>query len=317
MAKNILVLLPIEERHKVLLQQTAPEAEFIYTTYKAVEPEQVQKANIILGNAPVSMLEGSKKLEWIQLQSAGAAEYANNNVLPEGAILTNASGAYGLAISEYMLGVLLVIYKKLHLYRDNQAQGSWTKRGSVKAIKNSTALIVGAGDIGGEFAKRLKALGAYTIGVRRSDGQKPEYLDEVHFIEELDSLLPRADIVSLSLPETKQTQKIINERTLMLMKEDAVLINVGRGTAIDTEALCDAMEAGKLLGVALDVTEPEPLPRDHRLWKIEKAVITPHCSGGNSLRDIIDNILEISLSNLAAFLKGEKLSNVVDLNKGY
>lgn len=316
MALNILVILPVEEQHKSLFKQKAPEAEFTFTTYKALTHEQVQKANVIFGNVPASMIENSKNLQWIQLQSAGATDYVNG-VLPESAVLTNASGAYGLAISEYMLAVLLETYKKLHLYRDNQAEGNWRKRGSVKAIANSTALIIGAGDIGGEFGRKLKALGAYTIGVRRSKGEKPDYFDEMHLMEEIDELLPQADIVSLSLPDTKLTQKIINERTLKLMKEDVVLINVGRGTAIDTEALCDALEAGKLMGAALDVTDPEPLPKDHRLWKLENAIITPHCSGGNSLRDIIDNIMEISLKNLEAFMKGEKLENIVDTAKGY
>lgn len=316
MSLNILVLLPVEEQHKNLFKEKAPNAEITYTTYKSITPEQVQNANIIFGNPPASMIEKSKNLQWMQLQSAGATDYVNG-IMPDSAVLTNASGAYGLAISEYMLAVLLEIYKKLHLYRDNQFEGNWKKRGRVKAIVNSTALIVGAGDIGSEFAKKLKALGAYTIGVKRSDSQKPDYFDEMHLMNELDELLPKADIVSLSLPDTKFTQKIINEKTLKLMKEDAVLINVGRGTAIDTEALCDSLEAGKLMGAALDVTDPEPLPKDHRLWQLENVVITPHCSGGNSLQDIIDNIMEISLKNLEAFLKSEKLDNIVDVTKGY
>jgi Phosphoglycerate dehydrogenase and related dehydrogenases len=316
MSLNILIILPVDEHQKILFKQKAPDAEFTFTTYKELTREQVQKANIIFGNAPASMIENTKNLQWIQLQSAGATDYVNG-VLPDSVILTNASGAYGLAISEYMLAVLLEIYKKLHLYRDNQKCGTWAKRGRIKSISNSTALIIGAGDIGGEFAKKLKSLGAYTIGVRNSNGNKPDYFDKIHFMDELDELLPRADIVSLSLPDTKLTRKIINDRTLKLMKNDAVLINVGRGTAIDTEALCDTLQTGRLLGVALDVTDPEPLPNDHRLWRMENVVITPHCSGGNSLQDIIDNIMQISLSNLGAFLKGEKLNNIVDIAKGY
>lgn len=316
MTLNILVLLPVEQHHKNLFQQKAPNAEFTFTTYSKVTNDQVEKANIIFGNAPASMVKNSNNLQWLQLQSAGATDYVDG-VLPDSAILTNASGAYGLAISEYMLGVLLEIYKRLHLYRDNQLRGIWTKRGRVRSITNSTALIMGAGNIGGEFARKLKALGAYTIGVRHSNGQIPDYFDEMHFMDELDQLLPKADIVSLSLPDTKLTRKIINERTIKLMKDDAVLINVGRGTAVDTEALCNALEAGKLLGAALDVTDPEPLPNDHRLWQMENVVITPHCSGGNSLQDIIDNILEISLRNLEAFLNDKPLENIVDIEKGY
>jgi phosphoglycerate dehydrogenase-like enzyme len=315
--KNILVLVPVNENHKRILEEKAPDANFIYVDSKSVDSAQVQNADIIIGNPPANMIKGSQKLQWLQLQSAGVGEYGEDNVLPKGAVLTNASGAYGLAISEYMLGVLLELYKKLHLYRDNQAEGNWSYLGQVKSIYNSTALIVGLGDIGGEFAKRLKALGAYTIGIRRTDGNKPDYLDELHFMDKLEDLLPRVDIVALSLPGTKLTSKVINEKTLKLMKKDAVLINVGRGSSIDTDALCDALESGHLLGAALDVTDPEPLPKDHRLWRIKNALITPHVSGGFSLQETHDRIIRISANNLEAFLNNKSLENVVNLSAGY
>lgn len=317
MEKNILVLMPVNEKHKKLLEEKAPSANFVYAEGQPIDEAQVQNANIIIGNPPVSMIKDSKKLQWLQLQSAGVGEYAEKGALPEGALLTNASGAYGLAISEYMLAVLLEIYKKLHLYRDIQEDGNWCYQGQVKSIYNSTALVVGLGDIGGEFAKRLKALGAYTIGIRRKDVNKPEYLDELHLMDKFEELLPRADIVALSLPGTKLTSKIINEITLKLMKPDAVLINVGRGTTIDTDALCDALENGHLLGAALDVTDPEPLPKEHRLWKIKNAIITPHVSGGFSLQETHDRIIRISANNLEAFLDDRNLENIVDISAGY
>jgi phosphoglycerate dehydrogenase-like enzyme len=317
MGKNILVLVPVNEEHKELLEEKALSANFTYTDYKTVDAGQVQNANIIIGNPPVDMIKGSKNLEWLQLQSAGVGVFAKDNMLPDGAILTNASGAYDLAISEYMLGVLLEIYKKLHLYRDNQLESNWTDMGDVKAIYNSNALIVGAGSIGGEFAKKIKALGAYTIGIRHKDSNKPDYLDELHFMDKLEDLLPRADIVALSLPGTKLTNKIINQKTLKLMKKDAVLINIGRGSAVETDALCDALESGHLLGAALDVTDPEPLPKEHRLWKIRNAVITPHVSGGYSLQDTLEGIIRISANNLEAFLNGKSLVNVVNISEGY
>jgi len=176
-----------------------------------------------------------------------------------------------------MLSALLELYKKLHLYRDNQIESNWHYEGPVKAVYNSTALIVGLGNIDGEFAKRLKALGAYTIGIRRSDTNKPDYLDELHFMDKLETLLPCADIVALSLPSTKLTYKIINQKTLGLMKHDAVLINIGRGNAIDTDALCDALENGHILGAALDVTDPEPLPKDHKVVENKKCYYYSSC----------------------------------------
>ncbi|WP_202849491.1 NAD(P)-dependent oxidoreductase [Clostridium thermosuccinogenes] len=315
--KNILVLIPVNEEHKKLLEEKAPSANFTYASRKSLDKDQVQKADIIIGNPPVDMVKGSERLEWLQLESAGVGDYAKTDVLPERVLLTNASGAYGLAISEYMLGVLLELYKRLYLYRDNQKEGKWSYEGQVKAIYNSTALIVGVGDIGGEFAKRMKALGAYTIGIRRREAEKPDYLDELYLMDKLEELLPRADVVALSLPATKLTDKIINQETLKLMKQDAVLINVGRGNAIDTEALCDALESGHLFGAALDVTDPEPLPKDHRLWKIKNAIITPHVSGGYSLKETHERIVKISADNLEAFMNGRSLINVVDRAAGY
>lgn len=305
MLKNILVLIPVDENEKRILEEKAPGCNFTYARQKTLTTEMVQNANIIIGNPSVDRVKGSTNLEWLQLDSAGVGGFTNKGVLQDGVILTNMSGAYGLAISEYMLGVLLALFKKLHYYRDNQAESKWQYEGAVKAVHNSTALVVGLGDIGSEFAKRLKALGAYTIGIRRTNTDKPDYIDELYLMDSLESLLPKADIVALSLPATNLTNKIINKKTLGLMKKDSVLINVGRGTAIDTDALCDALEEGQLLGAAMDVTDPEPLPSDHRLWKIKSAIITPHVSGGYSLEETRKRIFNISAGNLEAFLNGK------------
>jgi phosphoglycerate dehydrogenase-like enzyme len=277
----------------------------------------VRNANIIIGSPPAEHIKESKNLEWLQLQRAGVTEFVKKGVLPDGVILTNASGAYGLAVSEYMLGVLLEMLKNLHIYRDKQMQADWSYAGRVQAIYRSTALIAGLGDIGGEFARRLHLLGAYTIGIRRRDTDKPEYLDELYLMDKFEEILPRADIIALSLPETSLTNKIINAGTLKLMKKNAVLINVGRGTAVDTEALCDALESGQIAGAALDVTDPEPLPSDHRLWKIKNAIITPHVSGGFSLPETFERIVRICADNLEAYMNGRRLSNVVDFSSGY
>lgn len=317
MKKNILVIFPVNEEHKKLLESKAPAADFEYARTKTLQLAQVQKAHIILGNPPVQWLKEASNLEWLQLRSAGVGEYGEERNLSPGVILTNASGAYGLGISEYMLGVVLGIYHNLHFYRDQQAEGKWSYIEGMKSIYGSVALIIGVGDIGGNFAAKLKALGAYTIGVRRKDADKPAYLDELHFMEELDELLPRADIVSLSVPATKLTQQIINRKTLALMKQDAVLVNVGRGSAVDTDALCDALEAGQLKGAALDVIDTEPLPPDHRIWKIKNAVITPHASGREGLPATHDNTVNICAQNLEAYMNGLPMINLVDRAAGY
>ena len=136
-------------------------------------------------------------------------------------------------------------------------------------------------------------------------------------LEDLDQLLPQADVVAVTLPGTEATRGLINKERLAKMKEGAVLLNVGRGFIVDTEALCDALESGHLSGAGVDVTDPEPLPSDHRLWKIPTAVITPHVSGFYHLRETHERIVEIFAENLEHFRNGEPLRNQVDFSTGY
>ena len=314
---NIVVLMPMDDEQKVQLMNAMPGGNFIFSSVKEINAATIADAHIIIGNPTIEMAKEARNLKWLQLNSAGADSFVKEGVLKEGVILTNATGAYGLAISEHMIGVLLEIFKKLHLYRDNQNNSLWKDEGEVKSIYGSTVLIIGLGDIGGEFAKRIKALGGYTIGVRRSDTNKPDYLDELYLMDKIDELLPRADVVALSLPNTKETYKMFSAEKFSKMKDGAVLLNVGRGTCIDTEALCDALESGKLMGSALDVTDPEPLPRDHRLWQIKNAVITPHISGDYHLKETHNRIVRIAIENLKAFAENKEMRNLVDFSTGY
>ncbi len=328
--KRALVTIPTGERHRNLLQQAAPGWEFRFRGTdtlvcapqealpgQPVTQEDVDWAQVILGNVPAAMLHGSPALEWLQTNSAGVEAYIQPGVLAGDTLLTNATGAYGLAIAEHMLGMLLELFKKLELYRDAQKSGAWQSQGAVKAVYGSTVLVLGMGDIGGEFAARCKALGARVIGVRRSPRPCPEYADEVHLLEDLDSLLPHADVVAITLPGTDATRGLMSRERLAKMKEGAVLLNVGRGFIVDTEALCDALERGHLSGAGVDVTDPEPLPPTHRLWNIPTAVVTPHISGFYHLRETHERIVGIFLENLRHFQAGEPLRNLVDFATGY
>ncbi|EHI97575.1 Phosphoglycerate dehydrogenase [Clostridium sp. DL-VIII] len=316
-ANKILILLPVNEKQKALIQSVSPNSIYLYDTYATVDKEAVQSAEIIIGNPPAEMLIGSPNLKWLQLNSAGTDAYIKEGVLKEGVMITNATGAYGLAISEHIIGVLLQLLKKLHLYSNNQKLHLWKDEGEVKSIYNSKILIIGLGDIGEEFAKRVKAFGAYTIGVRRSNTKKAEYIDELHLMDKIDDLLPTADVVMLSLPSTKETYKMFSKDRLKLMKKGAVLLNVGRGNVLDTDALCDLVESNHLLGAGLDVTDPEPLTKEHRIWDIENIIITPHISGGYHLPETFERIVRISAENLERFTKDQKLKNIVDFKTGY
>lgn len=279
--------------------------------------EDIAWADAILGNVQPELLKAAPHLKWLQTSSAGVEWYIKPGVLPQDAVLTNATGAYGLAISEHMLGMLLEILKKLELYRDAQRKESWGSQGNVRSVYGATVLVLGMGDIGGDFARLCKAMGAYVIGVRRTDTSVPDFAHEVHLTDELDGLLSRADVVAVTLPGTPATQGLISRERIAIMKPGAVILNVGRGSVIDTEALCDALESGYLGGAGLDVTDPEPLPRGHRLWQIPTAVVTPHVSGGYHLFETHERIVRIFAENLRRFLAGEPMRNVIDFATGY
>lgn len=314
---NILILLPINERQKKLIEGASPNSKYIYKTQTSVDKQTVQQADIIIGNPPAEMLIDSPNLKWLQLNSAGSDAYIKEGILNKGVFLTNATGAYGLAISEHIIGVLLQLFKKLHVYRNNQKLHLWKDEGEVKSIYSSKVLIVGLGNIGEEFAKRMKAFGAYTIGIRRSNNKKPDFIDELYLMDKIDELLPTVDVVALSLPSTRDTYKMFSMEKLKLMKKGSAILNVGRGNVIDTDALCDLVESGYLLGAGLDVTDPEPLPKDHRIWDIENIIITPHISGGYHIPETLEKIVQISATNLKNFINGEELTNIVDFSTGY
>lgn len=314
---NLLVTIPMDPQQRQALAAIAPEAEVVYTAAEAVTPDQAAQAEIILGNLPIPLLQYAKRLKWLQLNYAGSDNYAAPGVLPEGVILTNASGCYGLAISECMLAGILQLIKRLDQYQRNQAQHIWRNEGEVSSIEGSTTLVVGFGDIGSSFAQRMHALGSTVIGIRRNVTDKPDYISALYQMDALDRLLPLADFVSLSLPNSPQTQKIMGAKQFAEMKDSAILINVGRGSAVDTDALVAALNGGEIGGAVIDVVDQEPLPAEHPLWDAPHLVLTPHVTGNYNLPETLRRIVNLSLRNLTAYLNGQPMESVVDFKTGY
>ena len=177
-------------------------------------------AEIILGNIPVELVPKAKKLKFLQLDSAGSTEYTASGVLMPDTKLANATGAYGLAISEYMLAGVLMLRKKLHLYQKNMEQHLWKDEGEVLSIRDSVTLVVGLGDIGSQFAEKMHALGSEVIGVRKHKAARPDYIKEVCQQEDLDRLLPKADIVACCMPGTGETAGMFDLERMKKMKAD-------------------------------------------------------------------------------------------------
>ena len=315
--KTVLVLLPVREEHKQILERAGEGCRFVYERFKTVTEEQVQQAQIIIGCADPRQIHGSERLEWLQLHSAGADPYLVPGVLAPNTVLTNATGAYGKAVSEHALALTLMMQKKLYLYRDNQRKNSWHDEGKVSSPSSSTVLVMGLGDIGLSYARKMKALGATVIGVKRRQAVCPEGVDELVTTEQLDEVLPRADVVASFLPGNGQTRHIFNAERFGRMKPGAIFVNCGRGGAVDSEALLKALQEGPLASAAVEVTEIEPLPADSPLWQQENLMITPHVAGWLHLPEILDRVVEISAANLRAYLHGEMLRNVVDFATGY
>lgn len=320
MSKHILVCLPISAEQKTRIEAVQGFA-YRFTTPDTATVEDALWADAVLGNLPVPLIRQNDHLEWFQSNAAGPNNYLEPGVLPEECIVTNATGAYGLAISECMLAMWLSLLKELPTYRDNQREHRWAPTGhSVGSIAGSRVLCVGMGDIGSNFARRAYALGAEVVGVRRTvhpDTPCPDYCTRVVAQSELDAELPQADLVALSLPGTPETLHLFGAERLALCKPGAILLNVGRGTAVDGEALAAAVHSGRLSGAGLDVTDPEPLPPEHPLWAEPNVIITPHVTGGFSLPKTLDNIVDIFAHNLKRYAAGQPLDNQMDRRTQY
>ena len=315
--KHVLVLLPMNERRRQKLESAGKDCTFIYSTPAEATEKMLRCANVILGNVKASMLPAAEKLEWLQLESAGTDAYVKPGVLRPGVILTNATGAYGKAVAEHGFALTLMLQKKLHLYRDKQRSAQWQDLGMVSSLSDCTVAVVGLGDIGQAYARMVKAMGAYVIGVKRRASDKPDCVDELAMTKDLDSVLPRADVVFSVLPNTAETRGIYTLERFDRMKDTAIFVNCGRGSAVSSETLYQALSEGKIQAAAVDVTEIEPLPADSPLWGLDNLVITPHISGGDHLPETYERIADIAAANLLAYCAGGELENVVDFATGY
>ena len=169
------------------------------------------------------------------------------------------------------------------------------------------------GDIGKHFAWLAHALGAYVIGIKRTYSPCPEYVDELHLQEDTKGLLPKADAVVSFLPSSEENKGFFGKEFFDQMKPGSLFLNGGRGDTVSTEDLYQALKEGKLGGAALDVTDPEPLPKDHPLWDMPQVFLTPHVSGGYHLSVTLDNVVDICAGNLRRYLAGESLKNLVQV----
>lgn len=305
----ILNLLPVNEAEKNEFEAIAPEAVHVYAGRRTVTREQLEAATVILGWPRAEEMKYARSLQWFQSMWAGTEEY--EGMLPQGVCFTNSAGSNSRSVAEHMLASLLAVCRRLPTYRDSQKAHRWEDEGAMKTLLGATVLVLGAGHIGSEFAQMCRGLGAHTVGLKRTvRGEVPGF-DQVGTMEELEGWLPQADVVAMALPHTPETAGLMNGQRLERMKDDAILINAGRGSVLDQQALAKVMKQGKLWGAALDVIDPEPLPQDSPLWDIPNLLITPHVAGGMRLEITRQACIQQAQDNLRRFVAGEPLENQV------
>ena len=299
MSECILNLLPLHDGEREEFEAIAPEAVHIYARSSTVTQEQMAAATVIFGWPRPERMREALRLKWFQTMWAGSDEYAG--MLPEGVRFTSSSGSNSRSVAEHMLTGLLAVCRSLPAYAASQRAHIWKDEGPMKTVLGGTVLVVGAGHVGSSFAKLCQALVAGPV----------EGFDEVHTMDALDSLLPQADVVALVLPHSAQTAGLMNADRIARMKDDAILLSAGRGSVLDQDALVQAMKTGKLWGAALDVTDPEPLPKDSPLWDVPNLLLTPHVAGGMRLEITRRRCVEMAQENLQRYLAGEKLVNSI------
>ncbi|MFW6016723.1 MAG: NAD(P)-dependent oxidoreductase [bacterium] len=218
-----------------------------------------------------------KSLKYIQLTSAGLDRVPLDYIKKNGLKLFNAKGVYSVPMAEWVVLKILEIYKKSRQFYENQKEHKWNKYSDLFELTDRTATIIGFGSVGKEIAKRLKAFDINIIGVdvRKIDS---DLIDEYYGEEDIGQALKESDIVILTLPLNEETHHYIDYYKINEMKDKSVIVNVSRGGVVDEVALIEALEKEKLLGVALDVFEEEPLSEDNLLWGFENVIITPYNS---------------------------------------
>lgn len=309
-----------KEKHKEVIKATAEKvgADVYFLQSENDITDDLMDAEVIYGFG-VKTAMSSKNLKWLCVPSAGVDfmlkpdSFANKECL-----FSNSSGAYGVTIAEHIIAVSLMMMRNLTVYHEDSLNGKWALPRPQKSLKDSFITVLGTGDIGTSFAHRAKAFEPKSIvGVCRSGKTEDPVYDEIFKVGDLNKILPKTDLLVMSLPATSETENILSGERIALLPNGAYIVNVGRGSAIDEDALADALDCEKLAGAALDVFKTEPLPVDSRLWKTKNLLITPHVAGNLTLMHTMDRNVDMFCEDLLNYAAGKPLKHLVDRVRGY
>lgn len=276
----------------------------------------------IPGDSPAGLEELfalAPRLRWVQGTAAGTgeqlAEAAIDPDLVGRVAVTSAAGVHAGPLAEFALFGLLALAKDVDRLLELNSRREWVDRWPMRQLASSTVAVVGLGGVGREVTRLLAALGTTVYGVHRADPRPVEGVSLDVPLDQLDDLLPRCDSVVLALPGTTETRGFLGADRLSRLPAHATVVNVGRGSVLDTAALVAALDAGRLRGAALDVTDEEPLPADSPLWGRPNVILSPHTAALTVDED--DRIVALFGRNLRRFVAGEPLLNLVEVERGY
>ena len=271
-------------------------------------PDELISAELLLGNPPRDWIEKAKQLKFWQLDSAGFDQYRDVQM---NFTASNMGDFFAVKCAETMVGGILSFYRNIHRLVQLQSEKKWVGkplRYEMDVLSGKRVIVFGAGTIARSIRKMLSGFDCDVILVARKD---PEA--SIHSREELMRRLPEAELVINTLPGV--AQHYADEAVFDAMRAGTLYASVGRGNTTDENALLRALQAGKLAGAVLDVTEKEPLPSESPLWKMSNVILTQHTAGGHKFEDKFK--VDLFISNVNRFTKGEKPENLVNLGEGY
>ncbi|HVP49362.1 MAG TPA: D-2-hydroxyacid dehydrogenase [Bryobacteraceae bacterium] len=282
--------------------------------------QEIGDADAFIGNITPAEVRAGKNLKWVQVMSAGVENVlfmsGGNDLRDSNIVLTNNKIVQGPEIADHAMAMLLLLSRNLRKYVDDTEHETWD-RGRFKGIElnGKTAVVIGLGGIGMQIATRAWAFGMNVIGVDPEDKPFSPFVRRVVKPDRLDEVVPQADVVFISTPHTEKSHKMMGAHEFELMKQNSYFVAVSRGGIYDMGGLVKGLDSKRLAGAGVDVTDPEPLPKDHPLWKFNNVVITPHIAG-RSDRDY-ERMFGTVKENIQRFVDGKPLINVVDKQKGY